>query len=68
MLFLVLLPALTTQSWAQGGPPLITDDPGTPGHGHWEINLAVTAEKRGGARSYESPLLDINFWRVTYGF
>ena len=25
----------------QGGPPMITDDPGTPGPGKWEINLAV---------------------------
>ncbi|HHT9124929.1 MAG TPA: transporter [Candidatus Brocadiia bacterium] len=25
-----------------GGPPLITDDTGTPGHNRWEINLAYT--------------------------
>jgi hypothetical protein len=25
---------------AQGGPPLVTDDPDTPANGHWEINLA----------------------------
>ena len=25
----------------QGGPPMITDDPGTPGDGKFEINLAV---------------------------
>jgi hypothetical protein len=25
---------------AQGGPPMITDDPGTPGNGQWEINVA----------------------------
>ena len=24
---------------AQGGPPFITDDPGTPGNQHWEVNL-----------------------------
>ena len=24
---------------AQGGPPMITDDPDTPGPGCWEINL-----------------------------
>jgi len=24
---------------SQGGPPFITDDPGTPGNRHWEINL-----------------------------
>jgi len=46
---------------AQGGPPLITDDPGTPGDGKWEINLAFTAEKRRTERLYEGPLLDINY-------
>ncbi len=25
-----------------GGPPLVTDDTGTPGHNRWEINLAHT--------------------------
>lgn len=24
---------------AQGGPPLITDDPDTPGPRHWELNI-----------------------------
>jgi len=47
--------------FAQGGPPLITDDPGTPGDGRWEINIAFTAEKRKTERSYESPILDINY-------
>ncbi len=61
-LFLTVLPALTARSvLAQGGPPLITDDPGTPGDGNWEINLAFSAEKRRAERSYESPLLDINY-------
>ena len=32
---------------AQGGPPLITDDPGTPGDGHWEINIAEQSETTG---------------------
>jgi hypothetical protein len=27
---------------AQAGPPLITNDPGTPGNGRREINLAAT--------------------------
>lgn len=46
---------------AQGGPPLITDDPGTPGDGNWEINIAFTAEKRRTERLYETPILDINY-------
>lgn len=48
-------------AYAQGGPPLITDDPGTPGDGNWEINVAFTAEKRKTQREYEIPLLDINY-------
>jgi len=57
-LFLLILPGFSTRAvLAQGGPPLITDDPGTPGDGKWEINLALTAEKRRRERSYESPLL-----------
>ena len=51
----------TLSVFAQGGPPLITDDPGTPGDGNWEINLAFTAEKRKTERLYESPILHINY-------
>ena len=46
---------------AQGGPPMITDDPGTPGDGQWELNTAFTTEHRAAARSFESPLLDLNY-------
>jgi len=60
--FLIILPGLSTRAvLAQGGPPLITDDPGTPGDGKWEINVAFEAEKRGTQRSYAIPLLDINY-------
>ncbi len=43
------------------GPPLITDDPGTPGDGRWEINLAFAAELRRASREFDAPLLDINY-------
>jgi hypothetical protein len=46
---------------AQGGPPMITDDPGTPGNGKWEINLAVTFEHRPNETSYDSPGIDLNY-------
>ncbi|HEU4885433.1 MAG TPA: hypothetical protein VFT45_24510 [Longimicrobium sp.] len=46
---------------AQGGPPMLTDDPGTPGNGNWELNVAFTAEVQHGARAFESPLLDLNY-------
>lgn len=42
---LALILGLTAhQTRAQGGPPMITDDPGTPGSGRFEINLAVALE------------------------
>ena len=41
-LLLVLL-FVPLDLFAQGGPPLVTDDPGTPGNGNWEINAAIQA-------------------------
>ena len=53
----LLLPAL---AWAQGGPPFLTNDPGTPGSGNWEINLgSMQSVARGGA-AFQVPQLDIN--------
>jgi hypothetical protein len=46
---------------AQGGPPLITDDPDTPGDGHWENNLATIATRSGGRWSLEVPDADLNY-------
>lgn len=46
---------------AQGGPPLLTDDPGTPGAGNWEINAAATTERRPAEREFELPILDLNY-------
>jgi hypothetical protein len=46
---------------AQGGPPMITDDPGTPGNGHWEINLAWTEQQAPGSTLVGLPLLDANY-------
>ena len=46
---------------AQGGPPLLTDDPGTPGNKNWEINIASTQFFSPGEHEIEVPLLDINY-------
>jgi hypothetical protein len=46
---------------AQGGPPMITDDPGTPGNRKWEINLAVAFEHRPNETSYDAPGIDLNY-------
>jgi hypothetical protein len=40
---------------------MITDDPGTPGNGKWEINLAVTLEHRSDETSYDTPEIDLNY-------
>jgi len=57
-LLLVFLPPLV---WGQGGPPLRTDDPGTPGNGNWEINVGLTSDRRQTERQFEAPLVDINY-------
>lgn len=58
---LVILTALPALCAAQGGPPFLTDDPGTPGDGNWEINMALTTERRPEERVFEAPILDINY-------
>jgi len=46
---------------AQGGPPMITDDPGTPGPGKWEINLGWTIQRVPGETLCGLPQLDANY-------
>src|SRR5947199_673360 len=46
---------------AQGGPPLITDDPDTPGPGYWEINLAAVVARHPGSQSADLPRVDANY-------
>lgn len=48
-------------AFAQGGPPMITDDPGTPGNRKWEINLAIAFEQRPNETSYDAPGIDLNY-------
>ncbi len=45
----------------QGGPPLLTDDPGTPGNGKWEIDTAFIFEQTSQSNTLAAPLLDINY-------
>lgn len=56
--FLAVLPQT---SHAQGGPPMVTDDPDTPGDGHWENNLAMIATRAGGRWSLAVPDADLNY-------
>ncbi len=46
---------------AQGGPPMITDDPGTPGKGHWENNFAIAFSHVPNEWSGDAPGIDLNY-------
>jgi hypothetical protein len=46
---------------ATAGPPLITDDPDTPGPDSWEIDVATTSEYTQHEWNLETPLLDMNY-------
>ena len=46
---------------AQGGPPLVTDDPETPGDGHWEINVATITERTREQTAISAADADINY-------
>jgi hypothetical protein len=48
-------------AFGQGGPPMITDDPGTPGNGKWENNFAIAFEYRPGETAYDVPAIDLNY-------
>src|SRR5476649_1478294 len=61
VLVLAMLSAATGNLRAQGGPPMVTDDPGTPGNGHWEINVAWTDQQASGSTLVGLPLLDANY-------
>ena len=58
---LATLAALGGKVDAQGGPPLVTDDPGTPGADRWELNVSVTAEQDTRESIYQMPLIDLNY-------
>ncbi len=48
-------------AFAQGGPPLVTDDPDTPGDGRWEINLATIGSHSSARWEIAAPDADINY-------
>ena len=61
MIAFAFILAIPCSARGQGGPPMITDDPGTPGNGNWEINIAWTFEHAGSATVHETPLLDMAY-------
>jgi hypothetical protein len=56
-----LVAAVVPVAFGQGGPPMITDDPGTPGGGKWENNFAIAFEHRPGETAYDVPAIDLNY-------
>ena len=42
-------------------PPLVVDDPATPGCKTWEINVVVSTDVAKNEKLFEIPLLDINY-------
>jgi hypothetical protein len=40
---------------------MITDDPGIPGNGHWENNIAIAFEHRPNEWSIDAPAIDLNY-------
>ena len=46
---------------AQAGPPFLSNDPGTPGNGNWEINIASAQSISRSITTYQVPQLDLNF-------
>ena len=48
-------------SFAQGGPPMLTDDPGTPGADVLEINLSYIEQKTRRERLRNLPHVDFNY-------
>jgi hypothetical protein len=50
-----------TSAFSQGGPPYYTNDPGTPGHLNWEINLGYMPFFYSNQSVSHVPDVDINF-------
>jgi len=59
--FAALLVFVSRFAFAQGGPPMITDDPGTPGNGKWENNLAIVFSHVPNEWSIDAPAIDLNY-------
>ncbi len=60
LLFLLVLIA-AIRAYGQGGPPMITDDPFTPGGGHWENNFAIQFTETASTQEMSFPAVDINY-------
>ena len=57
----MLVASVELTAFGQGGPPMITDDPWTPGNGKWEDNLAIIFAHRPNETSIALPEIDLNY-------
>ena len=60
-LAIALLSMVSCATRAQGGPPMLTDDPATPGNGTWEINFAYLEQRNRQERLRSFPHVDFNY-------
>jgi hypothetical protein len=60
-ILVIVLASGATVTHAQGGPPFITDDPGTPGNRQWEINIGWIADHNPANAFYQTPDIDMNY-------
>jgi hypothetical protein len=58
---LAITGCVLVQSWAEAGPPFVTDDPETPSTGGWEINLPFVITRTDAATEMDVPLVDLNY-------
>src|SRR6476620_2976935 len=56
-----MAPAFVRDAFAQGGPPMITDDTETVPKHHFEINTALTMERGRDGTVYSVPDVDFNY-------
>jgi hypothetical protein len=61
LIFVLVYFFAATLAFAQGGPPYYTNDPGTPGHLNWEINLGYMPFYYSNQSVSHTPDLDLNF-------
>ncbi len=60
-LVLLLFAAYKFSSAQGGGPPMITDDPGTAPKGKFELNISLISNITETENEYQSPLFDLNY-------
>ena len=57
----MLVTAVARVVFGQGGPPMITDDPGAPGKGKWGNSFGFAFEHRPNEPSIDVPEIDLNY-------